>query len=185
MPRDSVIFRLWSDKRTRFLLKLLLIVGFSALTAVAKRLHPSMGIPGSSGVFWLTAMIIGRSTVKMDFSGTLMGAGVAAWGIPFGLEHTFGYNILLYGITGLLLDLMLKIPKVSLSNPIGAAVCGLVAHMAKYGFIVYGALATSVTKHFIVVGFLNSAALHAAFGIAAGLIGWGVVKVASYGVKRL
>jgi len=187
-PRASysdTIQRWWADKRIRIAVQLLLIAAFSALTAFAKKVHPSAGIPGSSAIFWLTAMIAGRSAVKMEFAGLLTGLGTAAWGIPMGLEHTFGYNILLYGASGLLLDMMTKIPKISLDNPFGAALCGLVAHMAKYGFIVYAALATSVSKHFIIVGFIKSAALHAAFGIAAGLIAWGIVKAARLGMKRL
>jgi hypothetical protein len=164
---------------------LLLIAAFSALTAFAKKAHPSVGIPGSSAIFWLTAMIAGRSVVKTEFAGLLIGCGTAAWGMPMGLEHTFGYNILLYGASGLLLDVMTKMPKISLDNPIGAALSGLTAHMAKYGFIVYAAMATSVSKHFIIVGFIKSAALHAAFGIAAGLIAWGIVKAARLGLKRL
>jgi len=164
---------------------LLLIAAFSALTAVAKNAHPSMGIPGSSGVFWLTVMIMARAVVKTDITGTLTGVGVAAWGVPFGLEHTFGYNVLLYGASGLLLDAMTKIPKISLENPLWAALCGLVAHMAKFGFIVYAAMTASVTKHFLVVGILNSAGLHAAFGIAAGVIGWAIVKGGRFGMKRI
>jgi hypothetical protein len=185
IPQERSTSRLWSDRRTRLLLKLLLIVGFSALTAVAKRLHPSMGIPGSSAVFWLTAMVVGRSVVKTELTGTLTGLGVAAWGIPLGLEHTFGYNVLLYGASGLLLDVMTRLPKMGVEHPVGAALSGLVAHMAKYGFIVYAAVTASVTKHFIVVGFLNSAALHALFGAAAGIIGWAIVKTARYGFKHL
>jgi len=159
------------------------LIAFSALTAVAKKAHPSLGIPGSGGIFWLTAMIMARAFIKTEVTGTLTGVGVAAWGIPFGLEHTFGYNVLLYGASGLLLDMMTRIPKISLENPLGAAVCGIVAHMAKFGFIVFAAVTASVTKHFIVVGFLTSAGLHAAFGIAAGIIGWAVVRGARSGLK--
>lgn len=179
------LLRLWQDKRVRIATKLILIAAFSALAAAAKDLHPSVGIPGSSAIFWLTAMVIGRAAVKMEFTGTLTGIGVAAWGIPFGLENSFGYRILLYGLTGLLLDIMTKLPKISLDNPIGAAVCGLTAHVAKFGFIVFAALSSSVTKHFVLVGFLNSALLHAAFGIAAGLIGWSIVKSGQIVLKKI
>jgi hypothetical protein len=162
-----------------------MIVGFSALTAIAKKAHPSMGIPGSSGVYWLTAMIIGRSVTRWDGAGFLTGVGVAAWGIPIGLEHTFGYNVALYGCAGLLMDIVSRLPKIDIRHPVGAILCGFTAHMAKFGFIVYAALATSVTKHFLIVGLLNSALLHAAFGIAAGLLGWGLVKAGQYCAKRV
>jgi hypothetical protein len=178
---SNILGNIW----VRIILQILMVVGFSALTAIAKKAHPSMGIPGSSAVYWLTAMVIGRSVTRWDGAGFLTGIGVAAWGIPIGLENTFTYNIGLYGVSGLLLDILARIPKIDICHPLGAAVCSLFAHMAKYGFIVYAALSSSVTKHFLVVGLLNSALLHAAFGIAAGLLGWGLVRVTRYGIKRL
>jgi hypothetical protein len=179
------ISRLWGNRSVRIAFQILMIVGFSALAAIAKKAHPSIGIPGSSGVYWLTAMIIGRSSTRWDGAGFLTGVGVAAWGIPFGLEHTFGYNIALYGCAGLLIDIIARLPRIDIRHPVGAMLCGFTAHMAKYGFIVVTALTASLTKHFLIVGLLNAALLHAVFGIAAGLLGWGLVRVARKVTERL
>jgi hypothetical protein len=169
--------RLWENKGFRIGVQIVLVVLFSALTALAKKIHPSLGIPGSSALYWLTVMIIGRSVMKWHGSGVLTGIGVGLWSIPIGLEHTMSYDMALYAVSGLMLDVMLFIPKIHLSNPFGAILCGLMAHMVKYGFIVSAALAASSTRHFLFVGLLNSALLHAAFGIGAGLLAWIIVKV--------
>jgi hypothetical protein len=162
-------------------LQVLMIVAFSALTALAKKVSPGMGVPGSSGVLWIGALVIGRSTVRWTGAGTLIGAGVAVWGLPLGLGHSFGYDIALYTCAGLFLDFMARIPGVNILNPVGAGACGLVSHVAKFGFIVYSTYFASVSRHFLVVGLLKSALLHAAFGIAGGLLGWLAVRGAKKG----
>jgi hypothetical protein len=177
--------RLWDNRLIRISVQALLIIGFSALAAAAKRIHPSLGIPGSSAVFWLTAMVFGRSFTRWSGAGLLTGMGVAVWGVPFGLEHTFGYNVALYGCAGLLIDLITRLPKINILHPVGAVVCGFTAHMAKFVFILYAAISASVTKHFLLVGILDSALLHAAFGIAAGIFGWAVAKAVRIGFNRI
>jgi cell shape-determining protein MreD len=176
--------RIWEEKHVRLALRLLAVFTFAGIAALGKYLHPSWGIPGSSAIMWLSILVAGKAAVRMDGAGTLMGVGMAAWGIPIGLENTFGYNVLLYGITGLLIDLMFRIPHVDINHPIGAAAIGLVAHMAKYCFIIAAAFASTVTKHFVVVGLLNAALLHAAFGIASGLIGWALVYAGKKAARR-
>jgi hypothetical protein len=173
------------SKWVRIAFQLLLVAGFSALTAVAKKIHPSMGIPGSSGVYWLTVMIMGRSVTRWKGAGLLTGLSVGLWSIPIGLEHAVIYNVALYGCAGLLIDITASIPKIEIRHPVGAVLCGFMAHMAKFGFIVVTTLTASVARHFLVVGLLNSALLHAAFGIAAGLMGWGLFKGGSILAKRL
>lgn len=185
MGRRSVVLDVWSDRRIGLVLQALLLIGCSALAAFGKSVHPSMGIPGSSAMFWLPALVVGRSAVKRDGAGLAMGVMVAAWGLPFGLNHSFGYNVCLYGIAGGLLDVSARIPGIKIQHVLGAMACGLMAHMAKFGVIVFEASMASVTKHFLIVGLLKSAGLHAGFGVASGLIGWGVVKVGSKMSRRL
>jgi hypothetical protein len=163
---------IYNNKKVRFIVQLLFVIGMGVATAYGKKLHPSMGIPGSSAVWWLAPMMAGKIAVRRDGSGVLMGATVALCTIPIGLEHTTVYNLGLYGATGLVLDMFPHIPRANIRNPFGAITCGILAHMVKYGFILSAALTSSVTKHFLVVGILESAGLHFAFGAAAGLIGW-------------
>jgi len=115
--------------------------------------------------------------VRRDGGGVLMGATVAVMGIPVGLNNSFMHNLGLYGLTGLALDIMARVPKINIRNPFGAISSGAAAHMVKFGFITGAAYASSVTKHFLIFGVAQAAALHLAFGAAAGLIGWGAYRL--------
>jgi hypothetical protein len=166
------ILALWNDTRVRIALKILFLIGMGYLAAIGKKIHPSMGIPGSSAIYWLMPMVIGKIAVRQHGSGVLMGATIALTTIPIGLNHTSFYNFGLYGATGLALDVISALPKINIKNPLGALFCGMMAHLVKFGFILGIALSSSVTKHFLVVGILESAGLHLLFGAAAGAIGW-------------
>jgi hypothetical protein len=176
---------IWHNKWARIALQALLLVGFSALTALAKRAHPSLGIPSSSAPFWLTAMIVARSTMRWKGAGALVGVGTALWGIPIGLDQGFGQNLLSFGLAGAALDLVTMIPGIDISRWWGALLCALAANMTQFGFIVYSALSSTVIKHFQIVGMTRSVLLHVGFGIAAGIIGWAIVKGARSGLKRV
>ena len=44
--------------------------------------------------------------------------------------------------------------------------------MVKFGFILGASLSSPVTKHFVIIGIMQSFALHVASGIASGLLAW-------------
>jgi hypothetical protein len=169
----GTLARWGQSKKVRTILLILLVIGIGVLTALVKKVQPGLGIPGSSAPLWLGTLVAGRALVRRDGAGALMGATVAVTGIPLGLNNGFMHNLGLYGLTGLALDLVARLPKISITNPFGAMLCGASAHMVKFGFITGAAYASSVTKHFLVVGLAQSAGLHLVFGAAAGLIGWG------------
>ena len=165
------------SRKVQIILQILFLIGIGTATALVKKTQPSLGIPGSSAPLWLGTMVAGRALVRRDGGGALMGATVAVMGIPIGLNNSFMHNLSLYGLTGLALDLIARIPKISIQNPLGAIICGASAHMVKFGFITAAAYTSAVTKHFLVVGLAQSAGLHLVFGAAAGLIGWGAYKL--------
>lgn len=181
--------RFWDGVRRKkwawIAVQVLLVVGFSALTAVAKRVHPSMGIPSSSAPYWLSAMVLARCTMKWDGSGALVGICTAVWGIPIGLTQGFGQNLASFALAGAALDIMTRIPGVDIRRWWGAIVCALVANMAQFGVILYSTLSSAALKHFEVVGLMESILLRIGFGIAAGLIGWAVFRGAEWGFRRL
>ena len=174
---EGKLTRWGQSKMVQALMQVLLLIGIGTVATLAKRLQPSLGIPGSSALLWLATLVAGRAIVRRNGGGVVMGATVAVMGIPLGLNHTFMYNLGLYGLTGLALDVVALLPKINISNPFGAVLCGMTAHMVKFGFITGAALASSVTKHFLVIGLTQSAALHLAFGALAGLIGWGADRI--------
>jgi hypothetical protein len=130
-------------------------------------------------------MIVSRSTMRWKGAGILVGVGTALWGIPVGLEQGFGQNILSFGLAGAALDLVTMIPRVDIRRLWGALLCALVANMAQFGVIIYSTLSSTVIKHFQVVGMTRSTLLHIGFGLAAGLIGWAIVKGTQSGLRRL
>jgi hypothetical protein len=170
----------WRDTRVQALIQILLLIGFAGLAALGKAWHPPQGLPGSSALFWLAPLILGRAVVRRDGAGIFMGLGVAAWGMPLGLNNTFVYNSALYGTTGLVLDLVARLPRINVRLLPGAVLCGLLGHMVKFGFIVTAAMSASTTRHFMLFGLARSAGLHAAFGVAAGLAAWLGIKGARH-----
>jgi hypothetical protein len=176
---------IWDNKWFRVAIQALLVVVFSALTAFAKKAHPSLGIPSSSAPFWLSAMVLSRCTMKWDGAGFLVGVGTALWGMPIGLEHSFAQNLASYAIAGGVLDIMTRIPGINIRKWWGAIICGLMANMAQFSIIIYSALSSPVTKHFQIVGMLNSTLLHIGFGIVAGLMGWIVFRGVQVEYQRI
>lgn len=168
----------WQDTRIRTLIKVLFLIGVGGVAAYGKSVSLPLGIPGSSAVLWLAPMVIGYLVVPKRGAGLLIGASVALWGIPLGINHALFYNLGLYGGTGLALDIAGLLPRINVRNPLGAVFCGAFAHMVKFGFIVVAAMTSTVTRHFLVVGLAQSALLHLGFGIAAGIVGWVVYKAA-------
>jgi hypothetical protein len=176
---------MWQNARVRALLQVLFLIGMGALTTVAKGISLPLGIPGHSGLFWLGVMVAGRTFVRRNGAATLMGASVAFWVYPLAFMHlpdglaTNGlfYNLGLYGGTGLALDLLARLPKVNIRNPLGAVFCGAMAHLVKFGFIFVPTLFSPVVRHFMFFGTLKSAGLHVLFGAGAGLLGWGAYKI--------
>ena len=96
---------------------------------------------------------------------------MAVWGVPVGLGHSLGYNLMLYGLAGSLLDsgLLLRLP---LRRPWGATSAGTVVHVAKHGFVFANAWVSDILKRVEVFGFLAALANHVIFGAAGGLLGW-------------
>lgn len=159
---------------------LLLVLATGLGMALAKRLFDfHLGIPGHGGVGWIAVLIAGSAAGR---PGVAVAAGLSAglWGVPVGLGHSMGYNMLLYGTAGAALDLvrMARPLRLTLSNPIGAAAAGMAVHMAKLGYIVSYAGAIGMLKNFHLLGLGPTAFNHALFGIAGGLIGWVMIRAA-------
>jgi hypothetical protein len=109
LPGVQILPQICEKRGFRLGVQIMLVVIFSALAAAGKVIHPSQGIPGSSSLYWLAPMMLGMTVMRWPGAGVLTGISMGCWGIPFGMEHTFGYNVALYGSTGLLIDLITRI----------------------------------------------------------------------------
>jgi hypothetical protein len=180
----GVVSSLWQNNRIRALLQILFLLGMGGVAAWAKSLSPGIGIPGSSGILWVTPLVIGRLAVQKRGAGILLGVSTALWGVPFGVHNALFYNLFLYGITGLALDLAAVLPFVNIRNPFGAVFCGLFAHLIKFGFISEAALLTGVSKNFILFGLAKAGILHVVFGALAGLAAWLIYRGVRTGLDK-
>lgn len=160
----------------RAILQILFVLGMGLLATVGKKIAPTMGIPGSSAVFWLAPLVLGRAMVRRDGTGVFMGASMAFFAIPIGLNYAFLHNFALYGLTGFALDVAARLPKIDITKWYGAIICGTLAHLVKFGFVLGASLSSSIVRHFLIVGIMQSFAFHVAFGIASGLLAWIVYR---------
>lgn len=164
-----------SSTRTRsILLDVSLAVAIGLAGALAKRyLDFSLGIPGHAGVGWIGVLVLGRLLHGRGGMATIAGLSMGLWGVPIGLGHSLGYNMLLYGMAGALLDSgrLLRLP---LNRAWGAALAGAIVHIAKYGFIFANAWISEILRRVEVFGFVAALANHVVFGAAGGLLGWAI-----------
>jgi hypothetical protein len=168
----TVIGGYLQEHRLQTALQVLFLLGMAALSAFLKSTEPSLGISGSSAILWLGPIVLSRMLVNRNGAGTLVGVSVALWGVPMGINNGLMHNLILYGGAGLALDIITRIPFINIRNPFGAIICGIFAHLVKFGVIVGYAAASPVTKRFELFGIANSFGLHVAFGAAAGLAAW-------------
>jgi hypothetical protein len=153
-------------------------VGVGLLAALAKRyLDFSLGIPGHAGVGWIAVLIAGRLGNPRVGMATVAGLSMAVWGVPVGLNHSLAHNTVLYGMAGVILDsgVMLRLP---LHRFWGAAIAGVLVHLAKFGYIFANAWMADMVRNVEVFGFLRSLGNHVVFGAAGGLLGWWSWRIA-------
>jgi len=151
-------------------LVLALAIGFVA-TLAKRYLDFHLGLPGHAGVGWIAVLISGRLVTERPGMATLAGLSMGIWGEPIGLGHSFGYNMLLYGLAGGLLDsgALLRMP---LHRAWAATLAGMILHLAKFGFIFANAWISGIMRNVEVYGFLGALRNHVAFGALGGFLGW-------------
>lgn len=147
-------------------------VATGLVAALAKRyLDFHLGIPGHAGVGWIAVLVSGRLINGRAGMATVAGLSMGLWGVPVGLGHSLGYNMLLYGMAGALLDsgTMVRLP---LQRAWGAALAGVVVHIAKYGVIIGHAWVSGILRRVEVYGFIRALGNHIVFGALGGILGW-------------
>lgn len=146
------------------------VVGLVA--ALAKRyLDFHLGIPGHAGVGWIAVLVSGALTTRRAGMATMAGVAMGLWGVPVGLNHSLGYNMVLYGLAGAALDsrALMRLP---LHRPWGALVAGTTVHLAKFAFVFANAWLVLTVRNVEIFGFVGALANHLVFGAIGGLSGW-------------
>lgn len=149
-------------------------VAVGLVAALAKRyLDFHLGIPGHAGVGWIAVLVAGRLLNGRPGMAMIAGLSMGVWGVPVGLGHSLGYNTVLYGMAGTLLDsnTLVRLP---LHRAWGAMLAGVALHLAKFGFIFANALMADMLKRVEIFGFTAALANHIVFGALGGLVGWAI-----------
>ena len=115
-----------------------------------------------------------------------MGASAAAWLELLGVKQPFPYNLLLFVSVGSILDAFAA-AHLRLTHPLGGLIAGATAHAGKYAFILVHPKVLALTKKFLLVGVIESFALHLLFGalggLAAGTVLWLALRSDLGGIK--
>ncbi len=163
--------RIASEAHANLAAQLLFLVFMGGLVAVSRRyfdLH--LGIPGHTGLLWIFLMVTGRAVAKRDGAGVVMGASAALWGAGIGLNHSLHYNLALYSLTGLGLDLAARAFRTDLRHPLLALAAGAMAHAVKFLFILGYAVGLGLPKNIFIIGVATSFGYHLLFGALGGLL---------------
>jgi len=151
---------------------LVMALAVGLVAAIAKRyLDFSIGVPGHAGVGWIAVLVFGHLSNGRSGMATVAGTSMGFWGVPIGLGHTLGYNVLLYGMAGALLDSS-SLSRIPVRRWWGAMSVGAIIHLAKYVFIFANAWTSHTLRRVEVFGFTAALLNHLAFGAAGGLLGW-------------
>lgn len=154
----------------------LIAIAVGGVAALAKRyLDFHLGLPGHAGVGWIGVLILGRLLNSRPGMATVAGLSMGLLAVPVGIGHSMGYNVLLYGLAGAVLDsgALLRLP---LNRAWGAATAGVIVHLAKFGFTFGNAWISGIVKRVELYGFLAALRNHIVFGILGGLVAWAAWK---------
>jgi hypothetical protein len=156
---------------------LALAIGFVA-TVTKRYLDFHLGIPGHAGVGWIATLVLGKIINPRLGMATLAGVSMGVWGIPLGLNHTLGYNAMLYGLAAATLDTPL-IGRLPLRRAWGAGVAGIGVHLGKFAFVFANAWLSGIIRRVAAFGFAAALGNHILFGAAGGVLGWAVWRSGS------
>lgn len=160
-------------------------VATGLVAALAKRyLDFHLGIPGHAGVGWIAVLVCGRLINGRVGMATIAGLSMGLWGVPVGLGHSLGYNVMLYGMAGALLDsgTMVRLP---LHRAWGAGLAGIIVHVAKFGVVIGHAWVSGILRRVEVYGFVRALGNHIVFGALGGVLGWALWRAGPRLRRRL
>jgi hypothetical protein len=157
--------------RSLSLRDVILVALLAGLVVFSKAIiRAPLHIPGRSGLFWVAVMVTGQGVIRKRGAGTAMGlvAGLLATVITPGSEGLLTWvKFLAAGVT---LDAVAVMAGQRLDRYVAAAAAGALVHMAKLTGMLLVGLAMGIPSKILALGLGASAATHAAFGVAAGLL---------------
>jgi len=151
---------------------LLLLVLVADLAMLGKAfLRTPIHVPGHSGLFWVSLLVVGRGLVDKPGAGIVLGGVAGAVATFLGMGRSGPFEWTKYFAAGLLLEIMVLLLPGPLTSLWKAALVGAVAHLGKLAAMLLVALALQLPAGFIVLGLGISTTTHVIFGALAGVIG--------------
>lgn len=178
--------RLASERTTKrsWATDFVLAVLVGLVAALAKKyLDFHLGVPGHAGVGWIAALICGSLVNPRRGMAVVAGLSMGLWSAPVGLDHTLGYNVALYTSVAGVLELSL-LTRVPVRRLLGAAAVGAAVHVAKYVFVFVRAWVDGIVRNVEIYGLVEALRNHLAFGIAGGMVGWGLLAAGRWAAHR-
>ncbi len=127
-------------------------------------------VPGHSGIYWVVPVILGVGIVKKPGAATYVGLISGVLATLFGLNTLHIFNLLIYVVMGVVIDLVGFFFLYRLDHPAAGFVAGAAGNLAK--MVVNYALQTllGIPAAFIVIGIGLSSVSHFIFGGLGGVI---------------
>ncbi|MFQ5883866.1 MAG: hypothetical protein ACE5IO_02055 [Thermoplasmata archaeon] len=152
------------------------IASFSVFVALSKGyLRVPLHVPGHSAIYVIPLLLLGRLASKNRFGG--MGIGGLSGGIMAFTGIGGGYLLAIprYFLMGVVIDLLLW-KEWTRENMTVLVVAGAFANTAKFLMGMIIATLVGIPSFFIQQGMTYSLVTHLAFGVAGGLVAFGVLK---------
>jgi hypothetical protein len=158
--------------------QLILLALLSALVIVAKiALRTPLQLPGHSGIFWMTIIIVGARIVPKVGAASIIGltSGLLASFLglgDFGALNTF----LSYTMVGVASDLMLWLLGGNTEILAVAIIVGTFGHLGKFLTKWLFGIVTGAPIGFVALGLLRAIIGYLVFGAIGGVLGWVTLK---------
>ncbi len=175
IEKDAVVLSGYEHLKG-WLYSVAVIACFSVFVALSKGyLRVPLHVPGHSAIYVIPLLLVGRLASKNRFGG--MGIGCLSGGIMAftGIGGGFLLAIPRYLLMGVVIDLLLW-KKWTRENMTVLVVAGAFANIAKFLMGMVIATLIGIPAFFIQLGMTYSLVTHLAFGVAGGLVAFGVLK---------
>ncbi|UCD92991.1 MAG: hypothetical protein JSV43_03510 [Methanobacteriota archaeon] len=175
IEKDAVVLHRYEHLK-ELLFSVVVIASFSVFVALSKGyLRVPLRIPGHSAIYVIPLILLGRLASRNRFAG--IGIGGLSGGIMAftGIGGGFFLAIPRYLMMGAVVDILLW-KKWTRENMTVLVVAGAFANIAKFFMGMVIATLVGIPAFFIQLGMTYSLITHLAFGVAGGLIAFGVLK---------
>ncbi|MHA1713626.1 MAG: ECF transporter S component [Candidatus Ranarchaeia archaeon] len=150
---------------------LVLLAQFGALIAISKFIFRlPVQIPGHSGFFWMSILIVNQGVVRKLGSGFIVGAVSGMLAFIFGIGSIGILVILKYVFPGVVVDLLWWLVQQDFRNPVCGTIAGALANLTKLLANTFVNCILGVPANFLLIGLQFAFVSHLIFGSLGGFV---------------